>query len=103
MPPRSESIGLAARPPACIYTKENLTSLAAPLQKNDLQSVKRRKRILNARQKRQVNDLADRRIWRTGFFFAAVILLAAAAKAGASAALPKLKSETQAAFDRYVQ
>ncbi len=52
---------------------------------------------------RQVNDLADWRIWRLGFSFTALLLLAAAAKAGAPAALPKLKSETQAAFDRYVQ
>jgi hypothetical protein len=52
---------------------------------------------------RQVNGLAGRRIWQAGFFFTALMAFSAAGRAGAPAALPKLRTETQAAFDRYVQ
>ncbi len=55
---------------------------------------------------RQVKELAGRRIWRAWVLFTALIILGAAATTDAGGplgALPKLKSETQAAFDRYVQ
>jgi len=54
---------------------------------------------------RHVKDLAGRQVWRIGFSCAALVVFGAAAihAGGDPGALPKLRSETQAAFDLYVQ
>lgn len=61
---------------------------------------------MSVRGMRQVSDFAGRQISRAAPVCAALILFGAAATihaGGAPGALPKLKPETQAAFDRYVQ
>jgi len=54
---------------------------------------------------RHVKDLAGKQVWRIGFSSAALVVFGAATihAGGDPGALPKLKSETQVAFDRYVQ
>jgi hypothetical protein len=55
---------------------------------------------------RQVKDLADRQVWRAGLFCVVLIFSRAATTDAAGSTphpVPKLKPETEAAFERYVR